>query len=934
VRRRGAVRAAILLFALGGSLPDLRARTAAPTLLAAPIDLGFEEGPATGLPPGWILSPPGPGFSFKPEVSTVHPFEGVRSVQLVRTGQRGGLSGILQQIDARPWRGQRIALQAAVRGDAVPGQGRAFLYLQVHRTGSSGAPVQGPEATASWRIDELEAEVPSHAESLQFGVLLAGDVHAAADAFTLVRLGSAPGPGDERPRPLNERGLGNLEAFARLVGLLRFFHPSDGAARLDWNGFTRAAIPAVEAARDSTELAGVLSRSIASWAPTVAIFSAHQEPPAAAKPPSPAVRALAWRHYGLGTGTLQSETQYRSLRVGGLDSPDVSGSLQKVLQAGALLGRRLRLEASVRGAEGTTGKPVDAFLFLEARAADGRALSGERRQIERAGPWRPISLDLQIPLDAVQIGFGLTLRGAGQIGLDDVRLTLGVPTEGETPAVNPAPLLIDGFEDGSPGAVPPGWILDFATEAAGFSAAVSREKPRSGRQYAELSWSVAEPLPDPEEPLRVELGGGVAARIPLAVWADALGSLPRGGPPSAAASPAGFLPSGNDRATRLAAVILAGSALEHFYPFFDAVGTDWPASVRRALNEAALDADAPTFLGTLSRLIAELRDGHAFAEWSGDDRDRRLPLLWRVIRGELIVTSVAPSLPALRRGDRILAIDGRETEVALAEAERRSSGATAGFRRLRAVTFLASGALGQVRRLQVRRGDEEAFEISVPCSLPRDEAIRLRSPQPPEIAEIRPGIWYVDLDRLADPAFEASLPKLSKAQAIVFDLRGYPTDITPDALFGHLIDHPVPFGGDLVPIRTRPDRVERFALRQRPLAPRRPWLVAPAVFLTDERAISRAEIYLSLVEEEHLGTIVGMPTAGTRGEMDEILLPGGYRIHWSGARALKKDGRPFQGIGIVPEVIAEPSRAGVVAGRDELLERALAVAKERAGSPR
>ena len=30
---------------------------------------------------------------------------------------------------------------------------------------------------------------------------------------------------------------GNAEAFARLYGLVRFFHPSDAAAELDWNPF-------------------------------------------------------------------------------------------------------------------------------------------------------------------------------------------------------------------------------------------------------------------------------------------------------------------------------------------------------------------------------------------------------------------------------------------------------------------------------------------------------------------------------------------------------------------------------------------------------------------------------------------------------------------------------------------------------------------------
>src|SRR6185436_5083858 len=107
-----------------------------------------------------------------------------------------------------------------------------------------------------------------------------------------------------------------------------------------------------------------------------------------------------------------------------------------------------------------------------------------------------------------------------------------------------------------------------------------------------------------------------------------------------------------------------------------------------------------------------------------------------------------------------------------------------------------------------------------------EERNRLRLPRPPEMNEIRPGIWYVDLGRIADPDFERNVGKLARAKGLIFDIRTYPTDITPDALFGHLIERRVRFGGDLNPIRTRPDRVERYELRQRWLSPRKPRLAA------------------------------------------------------------------------------------------------------------
>jgi hypothetical protein len=49
------------------------------------------------------------------------------------------------------------------------------------------------------------------------------------------------------------------------------------------------------------------------------------------------------------------------------------------------------------------------------------------------------------------------------------------------------------------------------------------------------------------------------------------------------------------------------------------------------------------------------------------------------------------------------------------------------------------------------------------------------APRPEALSEVRPGVFYVDLSRYEQKAFDAALPKLVAARAIVFDMRGYPT---------------------------------------------------------------------------------------------------------------------------------------------------------------
>jgi C-terminal processing protease CtpA/Prc len=80
---------------------------------------------------------------------------------------------------------------------------------------------------------------------------------------------------------------------------------------------------------------------------------------------------------------------------------------------------------------------------------------------------------------------------------------------------------------------------------------------------------------------------------------------------------------------------------------------------------------------------------------------------------------------------------------------------------------------------------------------------------------------------------------------------------------------------------------------------------------------------MGIVEYYKLGEIVGGPTAGTNGNVNSFRLPGGYTISWTGMKVLKQDGSQHHGVGILPTVPVSRTRAGVAAGRDELLERAV-----------
>jgi C-terminal processing protease CtpA/Prc len=94
--------------------------------------------------------------------------------------------------------------------------------------------------------------------------------------------------------------------------------------------------------------------------------------------------------------------------------------------------------------------------------------------------------------------------------------------------------------------------------------------------------------------------------------------------------------------------------------------------------------------------------------------------------------------------------------------------------------------------------------------------------------------------------------------------------------------------------------------------------------LIDERAISQAE-HSGLFYRAANGTVfIGSPTQGADGDVTNFMAPGGIRIAFTGLDVRWPDGRQLQRVGLVPDIEVHPTITGIQAGRDEVLERALA----------
>ena len=439
----------------------------------------------------------------------------------------------------------------------------------------------------------------------------------------------------------------------------------------------------------------------------------------------------------------------------------------------------------------------------------------------------------------------------------------------------------------------------------------------------------------------MDLGAGITCVLPLAVVVGADGTKPARAVPEPARPDQEFAIENLD--VRLAIISLSWAALRHFFPYFDEIAGDWDAVLPVALQKAAAAQAEPDMFCSLRWLTAQLSDGHARAYHPAHDETQLYvpPFTWDWVEQSLVVQNlINVRLPdgtartaSPQPGDVIVAIDGRPTERVLADHCELASAATPEAVRRRALETIFAGAKDERIALTLKTEKQKQVEIVVARCLRLWEGPFLSSleeARPAKIAELERGLSYVDLTRIVEAEFQAAIPQLQTARAIVLDIRGYPPPArVPVELVGHFTDQPICSAPSLTPVVTRPDRPPRYMSWLRLTVPaKQPRLKAKLAVLTDARALSYAEGLVALLAGLEATQIFGSRTAGCMGVPIFYGLPGGYTISWTGMKTLQSDGSQYHGVGIAPTQPVTRTIAAIAQGRDEVLEQAIAALRQ------
>lgn len=394
---------------------------------------------------------------------------------------------------------------------------------------------------------------------------------------------------------------------------------------------------------------------------------------------------------------------------------------------------------------------------------------------------------------------------------------------------------------------------------------------------------------------------------------------------------------GGPAVTALVALGRMHAAVTAFSPYLDLLDEPWEQGLEEAAARlAAVGSERERDL-VLAEVLCRLQDGHALVgsahvmavlgSWRPDVRLQHLAGDW------VVASAGAPGAPV---GSRVLRVDGVAVEDRVAAVRPLLPVSTVQGADWRVASFLLAGPQGTSVRCVLEdldgRQTEQAWERRVAGPV-------LPHPWRETVAEVGDAV-YVDLGRLEPHEVLPALARAGRAERLVLDLRRYPRStvmlvasrLATSSASGARVTRRRPTGLDGPWDPSWHPGESRMVLEQL-VHPdgRGPRFTGPVAVLLDEGTISQGEHTALLLRAARPDLLfVGSPTNGTNGDMASAVLAEGVTMTYTGLGISWPDGTQLQRRGVLPDVTARPTREGLRAGTDEVLEAALAALGGRA----
>ncbi|MCX3264569.1 S41 family peptidase [Pedobacter agri] len=703
----------------------------------------------------------------------------------------------------------------------------------------------------------------------------------------------------------------NLTAFSKLYGYVQYFHPSDEASRIEWQGFAIYGSQKMLQVKDDQELITTLNELFLPVAPTLKLSSkADLKFDLSEITPQnlTGYKSIYWQHVGLKLPYF--DTNYNSIRINRINPITQKKITENAfalapVNVATYKGKKFILNIHAESdIKNLVLKPyLDKLVFIKASA-----VSNKEKEYFFEGVFDP---QLELFAIAIEPNFSTGSLNVNKISLKiiDEGKTLDIPLVENTVALNQLDSKIDIR------------IVRFF-------------RPEGDQKLFDKELKIGEFIAKPLVP-------GIKFMMPLALYGNEKHTFPivnetnvtelinRAYASWPKDEQGEFKIRGADITIRLADVVILYNALKHSYPYWDdaTINADelWNKSILRVFSDKT-DLD---FLKTLKWIANSLNDGHMFVDLHGDtDKDiATLPMLFDIAEGKVVIKKVLDSglVQKVKAGDELTKINQKNPFDILRSTDSLFSGSKQ-WKQAKSLIALTKGKKNEVLHLNLNRRGQN-LSVDVARTFPYSEYVSGSDRNNRGACEwISSDIFYINLNKTTT---EAHMAEILKAKSVIVDMRGYLNENT-ETFLSHLTHQKLTASsGMFTPQILYPDyKNVSYTIGSYTIEPVLPYVKAKIFLLSDATGQSATESFLSAYKQFKVVTIVGQPTSGTNGGINLVSMPGGYRFFYSGMLVKNPDGSKHHLNGVIPDVTVNSTIKGIQECKDEILEEAIRLATE------
>ncbi len=719
----------------------------------------------------------------------------------------------------------------------------------------------------------------------------------------------------------------NIETFAKLYGYARWFHPSDEATEIDWDKFAILGVQKVENVKSDSELRDTLYHLFSPFVQGFQIYTGEKKKKIELHSITPSDslsnRVVAWQHYGVSLG--EKSNSYKSQRTYRNTIDSYSFFIKSIIDVSKFQGKEIKLTGYFKVQSSSPGS--EARLFLLPVTGNQNPQYFQRWVMQNgvtinSMKWEKLEVTAKISVDTKYITLGGAIKN--DISLLSDNLSLAVKKGNKWEKISSAKL---DFEKDKNKSNLNNW--HFIEGRNKIELIESNFNSRKSALKVEYTGKIFEQVPAFGECIHESIGSNLYCVIPLALYDINRVTFPKSNNRdllelkqkiSEVKTTSDF-----DMYTNLASIVISWNIFQHFYPYFDVIKTNWEAVLSKSLEETYTNVDKKDFTKTLSKMVAKLEDGHGVVY---GEKMYHPPIRTEFIENKIVITATNDSI--FKPGDIIKKVDGIKSEKVLMEVEQQISGSPQ-LRRHRALNVFGSTFDSKEIDLIIERDGKELSCVVHNSSVGKNmffNPINNNQHIWTSITELSPEIFYVNLGICTSEDFTKKIDELATAESVIYDYRWGGKFLIE--LIPHLIDSTVSSTWWNIPQIIYPNQKKvTFHKSNWSLQPELPRFTSKSIIITAPCVVSSGETEMGIIDHYNLATTIGEPTAGCNGNVNWINLPCGYNVMWTGMKVLKHDGSQHHLIGFQPDYPMERTIQGVKDGRDEILEKAIEIARTK-----